>query len=391
MEHRPHRSSRAARRRARLVRTLVDNGLLTDRRWVAAFAETPRHVFLERFFRAERGGWSAMDRDDPGFLDQVYADRVLVTQLDGDPGRWARARNIGVTPGVPTSSSSQPGIMAVMLEALLVGDGDRVLEIGTGTGYNAALLCHRLGADRVTTVDIDQDLTASARAHLAELGYRPHCVAGDGADGCAARAPFDRVLATCAVASVPPAWLAQTRPGGLVVTTLHRPLGAGLVRIIVREDGTGQGRVLAEDGRFMPLRAHRITAADVAEPPVDAAPGDARDTELGAALLTSPRSAFEFYAGLVLPDAAVSDGADGTAWLVHPDGSWARVVRRRGRHLVVQGGPRRLWDLLEDGHAQWCRLGMPTRERFGITVTPRHQELWLDDPAGPHRWPLGHP
>ena len=74
-----------------------------------------------------------------------------------------------------------PGIMAVMLEALQVSDGHRVLEIGTGTGYNAALLCHRLGAGRVSTVDIDESLSETARESLASCGYHPTCVAADGA------------------------------------------------------------------------------------------------------------------------------------------------------------------------------------------------------------------
>jgi protein-L-isoaspartate O-methyltransferase len=248
----------ARRHRGRLVRVLERDGLLADRRWRTAFADVPRHMFLPRFFRpVSPTEWAAIDSSDDDWLTQVYANRVLVTQLDGDPARWELARAGGRISGVPTSSSSMPAIMAVMLEALDVVDGNQVLEIGTGTGYNAALLCHRLGADHLTTVDIDAELVDAARQRLAAIGYRPTCAATDGAAGYPPRASYDRVVCTCAVSTVPLPWLAQTRPGGIVVTTLNRPLGAGLVRITVDADGTGQGRVLADDGRFMPLRAHR--------------------------------------------------------------------------------------------------------------------------------------
>ena len=377
--------TRTARRRARLVRTLQNSGVLPDPAWRAAFAEVPRHLFLTRFFRSTGDGrWLAVDRTDPDWLDQVYADQVLITQLDDDPTRWAVARESGPVFGVPTSSSSQPAIMAVMLVVLDVAPGHRVLEIGTGTGYNAALLCHRLGERHVTTVDIDAGLVATARERLADCGYAPTCVAGDGAEGHAGGAPYDRVLATCSVATIPLPWLAQTVPGGLVVTTLHRPLGAGLVRITAGEGATGEGRVLAEDGRFMPLRAHRMATAG--RP--DGEDGEVRPTELGADVLVSHRSRFEFYAGLALPEAAATAAHDGTVWLAHPDGSWVRHGTHRHRHQVRQGGPRRLWDIVEAAYDEWQALGRPARDRFGITVRPDRQELWLDNPGGPYHWPL---
>ena len=385
MENRPNSTVRAARRRARLTRTLRSAGVLADPAWRAAFAQVPRHAFLGRFFVADSTGcWRAADRADPGWLDHVYTDRVLVTQLDEDPTRWATARTTGPIAGVPTSSSSQPAIMAVMLAALRVENGNRVLEIGTGTGYNAALLCHRLGSPNVTTVDIDPDLVEAARNRLADCGYQPTCVAADGAAGHPPGAPYDRVLATCAVARIPSAWLTQTVPGGLVVTTLHRPIGAGLVRIRAGEGASGQGRVLAEDGRFMPLRAHRLARGTRPDQPT----GTARRTDLNGESLVNCRSGFEFYAGLALPSVTATTTEDGAIWLVHPDGSWARYARRNGQHQVWQDGPRHLWDTAEAAHEEWQSLGKPTRERFGITVEPDHQELWLDAPNSPHRWPL---
>jgi protein-L-isoaspartate O-methyltransferase len=241
--------TRSARLRRRLVEHLLDEDVLHAPEWIAAFRAVPRHVFLPRFFTPAGGLWAAVDREDPGWLEAVYSRDVLVTQLDDDPDRWELARRTGPVAGTPTSSSSMPSIMAIMLEELRVRDGQRVLEIGTGTGYNAALLSHRCGAGQVSTVDIDPVLVGAARERLAAAGYRPACEVGDGALGFPAGTLFDRVLCTASVSSIPPAWLAQTVPGGLIVTTLNRPIGAGLIRLVAGEDGTGQGHVLARDGR----------------------------------------------------------------------------------------------------------------------------------------------
>nr|WP_042182384.1 hypothetical protein [Kibdelosporangium sp. MJ126-NF4]CEL14955.1 Protein-L-isoaspartate O-methyltransferase [Kibdelosporangium sp. MJ126-NF4]CTQ93452.1 Protein-L-isoaspartate O-methyltransferase (EC 2.1.1.77) [Kibdelosporangium sp. MJ126-NF4] len=371
--------STAARLRGRLVRALVRNGTLTDHAWRDAFLAVPRHAFLPRYFRQRLGRWEAVDTVDDDWLTQIYADRVLVTQLDGDSTRWAAARAGGPVVGAPTCSSSMPTIMAVMLEALQVKDNHRILEVGTGTGYNAALLCVRQGDDLVSTIDIDESLAGPAEQHLADCGLRPTCAVADGVDGLPDGAPYDRVLCTCAVPRIPTAWLEQTRPGGVVVTTLSRPLGAGLVRITAGDGPTGTGEVLADDGRFMPLRAPRTRSVVWPEPD---APGSTRPTTLSAGVI-SPTSPFEFFAGLELPDVHAA-GAANYALLTHPDGSWAR----HENDVVIQSGPRRLWDEMEVAYDRWQELGGPRRARFGITVDADGQRLWLDEPTSRNRWPL---
>lgn len=381
--------TRSARLRRRLVEHLLDEDVLHAPEWISAFRAVPRHVFLPRFFAPAGGLWVAVDRDDPGWLETVYSRDVLVTQLDDDPERWELARRTGPVPGTPTSSSSMPSIMAIMLEELRVRDGQRVLEIGTGTGYNAALLSHRCGAGQVSTVDIDPVLVDEARERLAQAGYRPACAVGDGALGFPAGTVFDRVLCTASVSSIPLAWLSQTVPGGLIVTTLNRPIGAGLIRLVAGEDGTGQGHVLARDGRFMPLRAHRLPEADRLPMP---SRDDWEQTRLPMSTVLQPRKQFEFFAGLALPGVRpVRESDDGDApsvALVHPDGSWVRHRKRGGADEVAQGGPRALWEIAEAAFVEWCELGKPDRDRFGVTVTDERQEFWLDEPDG-RTWPLG--
>lgn len=167
---------------ARLAGYLADEGL--DARWTAVFAAVPRHEFVA-------DGGTAWDREE--LLRQAYADQVVVT----------RTRTIGGEQ-VATSSASQPAIVATMLRLLDVGDRARVLEIGTGPGYNACLLCERLGDGNVTSVDIQADVVDEARRRLARLGFRPHLEAADGTRGCPARAPFDRIIATCGLSRIPP-------------------------------------------------------------------------------------------------------------------------------------------------------------------------------------------
>ena len=180
---------------AALIKHLQTTGALTRQEVADAFLAVPRHLFL------------------PGLpLDEVYLDEAIPTKLEG---------------GHAISSSSQPAMMAIMLEQLDVLPGQRVLEIGAGTGYNAALLGRLVGpAGRVVTVDLDDDIVEAARLHLAAAGaFNVEVAAGDGAEGFAGGAPYDRVILTVGAWDIAPAWREQLRPGGRLVLPLA--LGAG--------------------------------------------------------------------------------------------------------------------------------------------------------------------
>ncbi|MFD0477046.1 methyltransferase domain-containing protein [Nonomuraea thailandensis] len=124
--------------------------------------------------------------------------------------------------GLPISSSSQPAIMATMLGQLGVEPGHRVLEIGAGTGYNAALLAYLVGpGGHVVALDLDEDTAEEARRHLDAAGVAGvEVVCRDGAGGHPERAPYDRLIATVGVWDLAPAWLAQLGPGGRLVVPL---------------------------------------------------------------------------------------------------------------------------------------------------------------------------
>ena len=157
----------------------------------AAFRAVPRHVFLPETKPA-----------------QAYRDVAVVVQRNDD--------------GLPVSASTQPTMMAIMLEQLGLAAGHRVLEIGTGTGYNAAVMAHIVGDQRsVVTIDIVPELIGRARGNLAAAGYEGITViCGDGAAGVPGQAPYDRIIVTAGVWDLAPQWLAQLAPGGRIVLPL---------------------------------------------------------------------------------------------------------------------------------------------------------------------------
>ncbi|MBI0318488.1 methyltransferase domain-containing protein [Streptomyces javensis] len=267
-----------------------------------------------------------------------------------------------------------------MLEELQVEDGHHVLEIGTGTGYSTALLCHRLGDGSVVSVEVDRELSGRAAASLSACGYRPNLVVGDGLAGHVDAAPYDRVIATCGVLTVPESWIAQTKPGGIVLATVGGWLYASeLARLTVHGDGTASGRFLGGQISFMLARSHL-------PPPLGLLPdigsGEERLTALGPDLLTSDWTT-RFVAQLAAPRAQhITLSGEGRTHQVLIDvqaGAWAVLTEADRGWKVRQGGPTRLWDAVEGHVARWCADGAPGLDRFEITVTPDEGQVirWL--------------
>jgi protein-L-isoaspartate(D-aspartate) O-methyltransferase len=208
--------------RTELVDRLRDEGSLPSLRIEEAFRSVPRHLFL------------------PGTpVTTAYADEVVVTKRDPD--------------GVPISSASQPTIIATMLGQADIHPGMRVLEIGAGTGYNAALLRELVGPEgQVTTIDIDPVVTEGARAGLTAAGYDDiHVICDDGARGDKNHAPYDRIVITTGAWDLPPAWWEQLVMGGRIVVPLR---WRGLTRSIAFDHQPGHmvSRSIALCG-FIPM------------------------------------------------------------------------------------------------------------------------------------------
>jgi methyltransferase of ATP-grasp peptide maturase system len=366
-----------------LADELEAHGHLTDPKWRAAIETVPRHVFVPQFYDDDRNLVDGADPDQHGrWLTSIYSDVSLITQRTPVPD---------IDIDWPTSSSSMPSLMVGMLEALSVADGHRVLEIGTGTGYNAALLSHRLGDANVTSIDLDPVLAAEARHRLADIGYRPHVVAGDGAAGVATRAPYDSIIATCAVTAIPPAWINQVVDGGTILADVRGDVSGALVLLHKTAPGTVTGQVLARPGSFMWLRARvdnplRDGGRYTTVFNLDGA--QTRLTDVDPALLDDPD--FRFVAQRYLPTLqsicwACREGTDVLEIRGH-DAAWAEVTpidASIGRYQLTQGGPQPLWDSVEEAAEVWEALGRPARHRFGLTATVRGDHYyWLDSQDG---------
>jgi methyltransferase of ATP-grasp peptide maturase system len=381
-------------RAAALADELARLGKLTDPAWRAAVAEVPRHRLVPRFWTQDAtGAWQETDTataPPEEWLERVYSNKVLISALAGE-GSGARTR----------SSSSQPGLMVRMLEALQIRDGHRVLEIGTGTGYNAALLSHRLEAGNVFSVDVEPDLVEEARARLAELGYHPTLRAGDGALGLPDHAPFDRIIATCAVPAIPWAWIDQLTEGGMVLTDVKIAQNAGGLVLLQRgADDRAEGRFDSVYAAFMNL--HPTPTAVPGTATARARPGPVTEQRTTTVDPRTPwTSLVVWFLAVFDLGADVSIGYTGTDMtrppaavrIATPDGSWAEIELDDQQtpgapRAVTEGGPRSLWRMVERAHDTWEGHGRPGWERFGLTVAPGWQTVWLDDlDAGPS-WDL---
>jgi protein-L-isoaspartate(D-aspartate) O-methyltransferase len=197
------------RMRVAMVNQMRNRGHIHYQSISNAMGMIPRHLFL------------------PDVSPQrAYADEAVVT-------RWSED-------GRPLSSASQPTMVAIMLEQLGVRPNMNVLEIGTGTGYNAALLASIVGpSGHVTTIDIDEPIVLAASEHLAQCGFekdRVTVILGDGAKGYMAHAPYDRIIVTVGVWDIPPIWFEQLRNAGKMVVPLSIQTSQFSLELIRHDD-----------------------------------------------------------------------------------------------------------------------------------------------------------
>ena len=220
----PTTARQAAELREQLVRTLIDRGTVRNARIAAALTAVERHLFVP-----------------DATLADAYADDAVTVKRTGD--------------GTVISAASQPTIVAAMLEQLDPRPGEKILEAGAATGYNAALLGHLVApGGHVFTLDVDDDLIEGAKQHLTAAGVdNVTALLGDGAAGLPDLAPFDRIIFTVGAGDIPPAILDQLAPEGRLLIPLR--IRGGVSRALALErDGDGWASVSSEMATFMPLR-----------------------------------------------------------------------------------------------------------------------------------------
>lgn len=346
----------------------------------AAFRRVPRHVFLPQ----------TVPQD-------AYRDDAIVTRWEPD--------------GLPSSSSSQPGIMAIMLEQLDLRPGHRVLEIGAGTGYNAAVMREIVGeGGRVVTMDIQADIARDALTHLVAAGYPDvTVVAADGGFGYPPDAPYDRMIVTASTADIPPHWREQLAEAGRLVVPLR--LRTQCLSVASVRDGDVLRSRDIECCGFMHLRG----AFGVADPVVSMGDGlflsgpQAGEVPLellGGLLAQPPRrvgglivpvNSFGLGGGLgvylALQEPGIVDifTTEPERWGFHTVSGLldapARSLCLVRRDAVVVYGADAAADRLRARAVEWVQMGQPGLDRLRIEVWPSGQAPersggWLLS----HRW-----
>ncbi|PXY16579.1 protein-L-isoaspartate O-methyltransferase family protein [Prauserella muralis] len=333
-----------------------------------AFATVPRHRFLRSFYyRSDRITLTPGTLPPEQLLDVIYANNALFTHDGSD--------------GDPTSSSSGPSVMARMLEALQLRPGLRVLEIGAGTGYNAALITTITGAE-VTTIEAGRVAATGAAAALAELGLddRVRVVHGDGYRGTPGSERYDRIIVTCGIAGIPTGWLDQLTDDGLILAPLAH---AGVHPIVAARRPAGPAGPL--NGRcvlwadFMPAAGPLRPAELVTHDPRVAIPAlQVRRLPTAAPALQLPQyNDLSFFLGArdTLTSRAYLDHRDfvaahGATALV--DGDSAAWVQQTGDVLLAgaEAVTSRLCDRLADLVATWQASGQPTAAGWSTQLQP---------------------
>jgi protein-L-isoaspartate(D-aspartate) O-methyltransferase len=364
--------------RTKLINSLVECQMLKKPEITAAFLTIPRHIFVDQFYQQHGGDWHAVQSShNAAWFETIYSDTALVTQ---------------VTRHRPTSSSSQPSLMAQMLEALGVERGQRVLEIGTGTGYNAALLVSLTGtSDLVTTIEIDPELAEKAHSALETLGYNATSVCTcNGLEGYPKNAPYDRIIATASYPYVPESWLDQLVPGGTLVMNVQTPLAGALLKVTKGHKGRSAHGIFLDIPHvmFMPLQPSLTETSPVhtrqglTELPVVATLSSTRE-KIDPSLFDHS-FAWRFWLHLALPHAFLIWKRQGEKQPLFPvliDPRMQSVVsfwpvQERGWIIEVRGNLQ-LWECLQQTYAEWIRHETPSLPQYRFLVDAQGKQ-WVN-------------
>lgn len=342
-----------------------------------AFATVPRHLCLQRFrYRADEHVFDLDITPPSEVLDLIYANNALVTHTGRD--------------GDPPSSSSAPALMAKMLEALDLRPGHRVLEIGAGTGYNAALIAHITGSE-VTTVEAGTAAAGGATTAVRALGLaeRVHVIHGDGYLGHPEHAPYDRIIVTCGIAGIPPHWLDQLTTDGMILAPLAHAGAHPILAAHQLDDGELVARVVLW-GDFMPAAGHLRPTTLFHHDPADDLPADRLHpvAGIGTSLTATEYDNLWFYLGAqdtrttrayLAADTfdpgrgpcALVDPTDGAAWIHHDGG-------------ITLAGADHLRDRLLTMINHWEQLGRPSATAW--TTSLNHADTGAAGLHLPHQW-----
>ena len=383
-----------------LVASLKQEGTLSQSQIEAAFLRVPRHLFIDHFFRRQlRDRQMYLEEMRPGsfpnddaWLSAIYTNEPLATAYDEEC--------------TATSSSSSPAAMAIMLEACELSKGIRVLEIGTGTGYNAALLTVMVGSARhVFTVEIDANLANQAQLRLNQVvgpGVTVHT--GNGLEGYATGSPYDRILVTGSTSKVPLSWLEQVRPGGIILMNLIGEMGAcAFLKVVKKESGLAAHGPFLSGPEFMelheagkyPRRRATLVGQYLPRPITQQRPATRAEFDLSllwdrrldfALQLAFPQMSFaSVYVDPMCP--CLIDRASDTMLLFRPTDNERFQVE-------VRGDPQ-IWEKVLIVYRQWVEYGQPDVSAYHLHINTQGKQTvtlpFSPEQPGTFSWTLFDP
>lgn len=372
-ENTSQREVQALPYRQRLVEEIAQQRIRLPQTLREAFLTIPRHAFLDHYFRQQESfSWERIDEPPQDaalevwqtWYEDIYQDEALVVQVDQR--------------GRPLSSSSTPSVMAQMLETLAVSAGQRVLEIGTGTGYHAALLAHLVGNTHlVTTIEVDPTLASLAQQRLDEsIGPGVQVHAADGLMWTNEAGIYDRIIATGSFARIPETWIRMLAVGGILVMEWRGAFAGILIQMHKQADGSLIGHAVPGwDGSFMPL--HSPDALPTRSPLFTDHPIIERTTVTGdtfsPSLLTHPGLMLWLQCAsphLTLRRQYARDTNALTLYLIDTERqtSIAMQEEKSGDWTIVVYGSYPLWTQISTIIQQWKALGCPMTEAYTLRV-----------------------
>ncbi len=372
-----------------MVQDLETQGYVSSEPVKKAFASVPRHLFVHHYYVRQPGTlhWDYHEvTDTEAWYQQVYSDTAFVTLVD----------EVGRT----LSSSSQPAVMARRLELLDVEPGQRVLEIGTGSGYNAALLAQLTGNPAlVTTIDIEPEVMPQATQAIEQsVGSGVTIHIGDGSQGYLEYAPYQRIIATASTPTVPLAWAEQLAPGGTLVCILQPGISmcGGILQATKNAEGLS-GR-LVHKATFMPLHQadfrylpRRTPHLNMKMPVFATFPFDIQFFD--PSFTWDPD--FQFFLYYTIPDLSIVEqtqeghpmftifyeGAQPDCYVSFFEEQGKNHVELKGQHAPV------FWKRLIQLYTFWVLLGRPSVESYHFTMNQDGQQLYLSSEKGIF-WPF---
>ncbi len=359
--------------RSQLVTTLQQSGAIRSATVAQAFATIPRERFVPTFYEQKGRSWIPRNitRQGEQWLAQIYEDQSLVTHLN--------------TQNVPISSSSKPSVMAAMLEALDIQPGMRVLEIGTGTGYNAALLARLTGdPSLVTTIELDAEVAQQAKSTLCEIVGPIRVEVGDGNMGVCDSTPYDRIIATASNSVLPHAWFEQLSLDGCLIMPLQGSLQVGGF-LVIQKDGEGaNGHFRQPSLYFMAMRSpseEATTTHNLFQQPITEEIRVEADDPVLPAL---NEEKFRWFIQWWWP----TDGSVQINTMKLPDGKRAYLFKDFMQMTILQltqradgcwyGNQRGnfpLWTMTQKAYSLFCNLGKPGQEAFHVSIKNQQASL----------------